>query len=533
MTSKPINLRATASMTLRNEGLFTEEIASFWQIIEKNFAGHDPVQIVSNFVTTFRIRLHNAERRSFHRGMENYQLTLGFILRLYILQKGLCYYNQRIILQPNRTIGRGGNHVVSIERLVQEQDYTVANTVLCAIQYNVVTQMCDDVFQKLVKGETLPQPVPRLLFNDANFMESVRPFFQKFINKRNTKESYEKRYLKQVAEEESFSLIKFQEKKRKFAEEHGISEKIDNDDNDDNDDSTNDEEEKDNQKDTLTNRIIRKFLPQVLITIEHLYQLYDKQHGRCGYSQHPLILASGSPFSCSVERIDNLKHYEEGNCLLVCFCMQAGRAKWTRESFISDHSYWLQNFDALLLAQRDISTLRLQFIAHYPPKESPITAQSLPRIVHAKNDGTNTCQFCNDGQSFSRFKSLTQHKIDLHPETLFACPHPSCRTGWSSDSQHRIFLEPWLLVSHYISKHSEKSADGRSICNFERCNTLLGAGSTVSRHVAKQHENQIYNIAAELYNKHNASFVYLRPMRINASRFEERQENKKRTLGID
>jgi len=120
-SSKPVNLRATTSMSLRNEGLFTQEIESFWKIIEKNFAGHDPVFVAQNFLTTIRILLHNAKHRSFHRGKENYQLTLGFILRLYILQMGFCHDNQRIILQPNRTIGGEGNHVVSIERLVQEQ----------------------------------------------------------------------------------------------------------------------------------------------------------------------------------------------------------------------------------------------------------------------------------------------------------------------------------------------------------------------------------------------------------------------------
>jgi len=211
--------------------------------------------------------------------------------------------------------------------------------------------------------------------------------------------------------------------------------------------------------------------------------------------------------------------------------MQAGRAKWTRESFIADHSYWLQNFDTLIQAQQDVSTLRLQFTANYPPKEPPVTPQSLPRFVHSENDGTNTCQFCNDGSSFSTYKALTQHKIDLHPETMFACPHPSCRAN-KSDFQHRIFLEPWLLISHYISKHNSKSVDGHSICNFEGCNTSLGGGSTVSRHVGKQHKHYFYEIVAQLYNKHDAAFVYLRPTRIHAERSKERLEKKKRTLQL-
>lgn len=523
---KPINLRATCTMSLRNEGLFTEEIASFWHIIESNFPGSNPIQMVQNFLTTFRIRVHNAERRSHYRGQNNFQINLCFLLRLYVLQKGRCFYNSRIILQPNRSIvGGRSNHVVSIERLAQEQDYTLSNTVLCSLQYNTTSQMTNQVFQDLVRGETLIQPNPVLLLNNDEFMKTAKPFLQQFVNKYKSKTSYAIQYSKQSAQEQAFSSMKLQEKRRKFCQENEIDVN-----DDDSVDSNNDDEEEEEEKEIV---IGRKFVPQVYINVEHLYQLYDKQHGRCAYSHHPLLLASGSPFSCSVERIDNLKHYEEGNCFLVCLCMQAGHAKWTRESFIADHSYWLQNFDALLQTQQQVSTMHLHFATNYPPKESAITAQSLPRFIHSQNDGTNICQFCNDGQSFSSFKYLNQHKIDLHPETMFACPHPSCRMGSSSDSQHRFFLEPCLLLSHYVSKHNEKNADGLSVCNFEGCNTPLGGGSTVFRHISKQHKNRHYEISAQLYNNNNAKFVYLRPTRQSIARVEERKLNKKRTLGID
>ena len=558
---KSINLRATATMNLREIGLFTEEIAQFWHIIESNFAGQDFCEIVKRLLLTLRTRIHNAERRSFHREHENYELTLLVILRLFILQKGLCHYNQKIILQPNCTIGGGRNHIVSIERLHQDRDYTIENTVLCAIQYNVRTQLSDAVFQQLVRGEIFPQPVPTQLLQDANFMANAKPFFQKFINKKASLESYAKRYAKQVAEEKSFSEMKFQEKKRKFMQVYGIFEQDDEIDEQELQEEIEDTEMQDflqNSGDQIIDvqvvdgqivdaKIVdaknsqdqkiqetfllssRKMIPQVMIKIEYLYQLYDKQSGRCAYSHHPLILAPGSPFSCSVERIDNSKHYEEGNCFLVCLCMQAGRAKWTRESFIADHAFWLHNFDNLLQTQQEFADLRTSFIANYPPKESKVTAQNLPRIVHWKNDSKNICQFCNDGQSFSTFKALNQHKINLHPETIYTCPHPDCRND-KSNNQHRFFYSARDLLGHYIAKHSEKNSESLLICGLNGCKTTLTKHT--ARHVDRAHKNQIYEIAADLYRKHNASFVFIVPSRHSEARSKERFESKKRTLKI-
>jgi hypothetical protein len=60
----------------------------------------------------------------------------------------------------------------------------------------------------------------------------------------------------------------------------------------------------------------RKF--EVLVTLEDLKNLWEKQKGRCAYTQLPLTPEGHQLNTMSIDRIDSSKHYTVDNIQFVC-----------------------------------------------------------------------------------------------------------------------------------------------------------------------------------------------------------------------
>jgi hypothetical protein len=67
-----------------------------------------------------------------------------------------------------------------------------------------------------------------------------------------------------------------------------------------------------------TNRSVR--VRKLELRIDYLYvkKLWDDQEGRCSLTNIPMLQKHGTPYSMSIDRIDNSIGYIKGNVRLVC-----------------------------------------------------------------------------------------------------------------------------------------------------------------------------------------------------------------------
>lgn len=75
------------------------------------------------------------------------------------------------------------------------------------------------------------------------------------------------------------------------------------------------------------------------ITIEHLYEVWQKQNGKCAVSGEPMILKQWDKGprvwnQASVDRIDSSKGYEIGNIRLVCLMANYCKSNFSDEDLV-------------------------------------------------------------------------------------------------------------------------------------------------------------------------------------------------------
>jgi len=70
------------------------------------------------------------------------------------------------------------------------------------------------------------------------------------------------------------------------------------------------------------------------LTAQDLIDMWVKQEGTCCYSGFQMDLQPNSPFSVSVERVDNLIGYTAENTVLVCKAVNSMKSSMTGEQFL-------------------------------------------------------------------------------------------------------------------------------------------------------------------------------------------------------
>jgi len=187
---------------------------------------------------------------------------------------------------------------------------------------------------------------------------------------------------------------------------------------------------------------------------------------------------------------------------------------------VNDCSEWQRsmNFKQQFVKSRPLEN-RCE-IAFYPYTSSlppPDDSYKIPRIVHVSEGAI--CQFCD--LQLSTGKALTEHKRQLHPTTLLACPVPSCRLvhnqkieeneKHSRNSDHYICKDVDGLLRHYAEKHC--CVDTRVSCPMQGCTKGPFGKDKIGRHFLKDHKDQEekYKSAERLYVKHGTRHAF-KPM---------------------
>ena len=113
------------------------------------------------------------------------------------------------------------------------------------------------------------------------------------------------------------------------------------------------------------------------IDVQHIHDLYEKQQGKCYYTNIPMVLQTKSDWKCSLERLDPNKGYIEGNVALVVFEMNV-KHQWSKEKF------------AIF-----IKKLHTNYVGRIiDPAKQDLSAPARKRIVKTEIDGVMYCK-CN------------------------------------------------------------------------------------------------------------------------------------------
>jgi len=83
-----------------------------------------------------------------------------------------------------------------------------------------------------------------------------------------------------------------------------------------------------------TNSSVRRGRIKILICEDDIENLFVKQNGVCALSGIKMVLDRKSIYSISVDRIDNLKDYTNGNIRLVCQVVNTMRGLLSDELLI-------------------------------------------------------------------------------------------------------------------------------------------------------------------------------------------------------
>lgn len=73
---------------------------------------------------------------------------------------------------------------------------------------------------------------------------------------------------------------------------------------------------------------------EVFISIQHIYDVWEKQEGRCAYTKLPLTSEAHQLNTVSLDRIDSSKDYVEGNIQLVCVPVNVMKMDSTEKQFV-------------------------------------------------------------------------------------------------------------------------------------------------------------------------------------------------------
>ncbi len=73
------------------------------------------------------------------------------------------------------------------------------------------------------------------------------------------------------------------------------------------------------------------------IDLEHLWQLWEDQNGKCALTGIPMTVIKGKGYvdtNISIDRIDSIQGYEIGNVQLVCYRVNSMKSAMKTEKFI-------------------------------------------------------------------------------------------------------------------------------------------------------------------------------------------------------
>lgn len=87
------------------------------------------------------------------------------------------------------------------------------------------------------------------------------------------------------------------------------------------------------------------------ITRDDLISLWSKQNGRCYWTDIPMEMRSRSPYTVSLERLNNSMGYEPGNIALVCWWANKARSNWPHDVFADI----IEQLRATILQQRRVA----------------------------------------------------------------------------------------------------------------------------------------------------------------------------------
>jgi hypothetical protein len=82
---------------------------------------------------------------------------------------------------------------------------------------------------------------------------------------------------------------------------------------------------------------------KVFISIQHIYDVWEKQDGRCAYTKLPLTSEAHQLNTVSLDRIDSSNDYVEGNIQLVCVPINRMKLDYSEEQFVNLCSLVTQN----------------------------------------------------------------------------------------------------------------------------------------------------------------------------------------------
>lgn len=549
---------------------------------------------------TLRHRLYHASGRHYlnkHDGKP--EITLVSFYRLFINQSGKCYYNRRLSMGFAKEDFK--NHIITTERLDQSIGYTLSNTVFICMQYQTAKQYSHALLKQLFMGYSIPQEQNFMDTNEGNqAFEAViqnskpRNLLKRIIwkNKRYklwTEALQKNAEFRSIVNENVF----FEDKTETDIDDQNASSDDENSfDSAEKDPIVMQEDDFDEEIETadLHENIDRKvakfcdssgnliesdekvikwfqkaFLPKLFLTSQDVRTMYNKQQGRCFYSNYPLSAQLKTPFTLSIERIDNFQDYTVENCVLVCQCMQASRVKWTSQLFIADHQYWRDNLDEFDSITTKAEKDRIDWLADgyinayncdiyfcdWSRKQEtwiPDFTTVMPhdfrfdrkkQLLIAENKGNEEilCQlekktFCSLCEKNFTVKTLTQHKMRLHSNTLFMCPHANCRTirenqmyekkeGTNSGQPH-VYLAK-RLISHYMHYHTGKTQQLECITCGKLCYR-----SKMDKHLREEHTEAEHHVAmVKLYMENNITPYFCSYVRTSKSRKEGRKKQKR------
>ena len=130
------------------------------------------------------------------------------------------------------------------------------------------------------------------------------------------------------------------------------------------------------------------------LTLDQLVDIYNKQNGKCYYSNIPMNANPASNWMCSLERLDNDKGYILDNVALVCLEFNSG-TKWSKEK-INELLLKLKeeiNYDEIMENINDAAVAKQM---KRPPRK--IFYKTIKGIKHWK------CDFCRDYKLMDEYR---------------------------------------------------------------------------------------------------------------------------------
>ena len=234
-----------------------------------------------------------------------FNITIEHIINIWERQKGRCYYS-RIKMNYDKREWK-----ISLERLDQNKGYIEDNIVLCCQEFNSAIQWSDEKIDEMI--EILNQNVTDNSTISFEFKEKDRELQENVV--------------KTIKNRIVYYKCNYCFEDKKSSEYHKRKNNICLDCN------TKIKDYLKTAKNTLkmllhnaiTNSATRAKTKHTKrdnsfnITFEYLVKLFYNQKGLCAYSKIPMTFGSDNKhWNCSLERIDVLKGYVEGNVCLIC-----------------------------------------------------------------------------------------------------------------------------------------------------------------------------------------------------------------------